>query len=487
MEPVNQEPISNVPSQPITPINNQFIPSFTSPTQTTMPEQKEVFIQAPKSNKLIWVIVGIVALIVLIVGGFFAYQKVYVPFKEKQKQELLKQQELQKYQEISSRIGKEDIYGLTREDYLVYLNHKIDYTPWLAKEDYTNFSIGAFNLSLDKEWEGNIKVLGPETLFGDSYIILDSVDTKNGPEDITQNNFEDQDKDIFHEVDNYEKVETSLGTYYRGDRKLHTNSEIKDITKIVGKIVLPFYDNTEKVVLLKGDTEKLTKFGKISKIIFDQNNFQADFSGDSNLISMTAYDQKNVLLSKDLWRVNDQISGQYDNEPYKVELIFGIESKDIEIPFIWEINKKENIPIKAEIVTENQNDESTWITISDQNEIMKLQKGVGEFAMLFQKGDVERVKEYTKIGELYDEEYYKDRTDAEIKEELKILATSVLSITEQKLASSEDIIYKKLENTKEWSVSNVPTKDPFFNEDINITFILKEIDGKIYVVDFTVE
>ena len=62
-----------------------------------------------------------IAIVVLCVGGILSYIYAYVPYREKQKQELIKQLEFQKYQEVSSRISKGDIVSLTKEDYSTYL------------------------------------------------------------------------------------------------------------------------------------------------------------------------------------------------------------------------------------------------------------------------------------------------------------------------------------------------------------------------------
>ncbi len=129
----------------------------------------------PKKNILI-IAAGII-FVILVVGGYFAYQKIYRPYKEKQKQELIKQQELQKYKDISSRILSGDIENLTREDYLFYLNRDIDYIKYSTKDSLTTLKIGGFNLSFEDNNSDSINVFGPNILFGEGYIILDQVKT----------------------------------------------------------------------------------------------------------------------------------------------------------------------------------------------------------------------------------------------------------------------------------------------------------------------
>lgn len=470
-----------------------------SATETVVPSQP-----AGTARYVKWILIALVG-VGVIFGGYFGYRK-YTLYKETQKQELAKQAEIQKYQAIVEKIVKGDIQNLTKDDYLLYLNRPADYSAWLPKDSDAQVQVGAFHLNLDDSSRDKIVILGPQILFGEGYILLDSVETKNGPEDLSENGFEDQDKDIFHNIEDYEKVETSLGTYWKGDRDLHIDSEIADVVKISGKIVLPFYESVEKITITKTDTETLIASGKLSDITFNQNEFSVSYSGASGLVSFDAKDADGKSLEYSMKTssggdVMRSIRGEFDGEIASVDLVFGVPSKDIEIPFAIEKPKENVVAPVADVVNtaastpnsategEKKTDAVVWNAVTDKAEIAVLQQAVGTFTNLFKVGDMAAIDVYMKKAGISYVDDFDTKSEKEKKEEATLLSKTLFSVTQKNLAAMKDIRYETARQKDEdrWAVRGVSAKDPIFESPIKETFYLKKIDGMLYVVDFELE
>ncbi len=277
---------------------------------------------------------------------------------------------------------------------------------------------------------------------------------------------------------------------------MHTDTEFKDMTQIVGKIVLPFYDKNESIIINSDDKEKLIKSGKLSEINFVDGEVNLIYSGELDLIDVIGYDENDKDYTfRSKFISNDNISLSFGEEKIvKVKLTFGNEAKDIEIPFTWDLKSSENnqtiSDVNKDAVVESKippEDEIISVPVTSQEEILKLQKTIGNFTALFQKKDLNGVKAYSKVAGFYDEDDYTGKTEAEIKEEMKLLSDSLFQITEKDLLKMENVKYEKSEEkgVVTWAVSNIPAKDPILELSTKITFFIKEINGQLYVIDFT--
>jgi len=293
-----------------------------------------------KQRRLTWILMGIVFIVAISRFAYVVYQKTVILNNARKMGENIinpvADQKPQKYTDIKSLIENKEFEKVSKEDYTYYLNYNIDYPSWVLV-NYLNLKVGGFNLGFYDETSTSIYVNGPsieKIEDAGAHIVIDSIDTINGPEDLSKDDFENNVPDFNNRIYDYEEI----GPYYLGYRDLKISSKLKEITKITGRIIAPLFGKTEHVEVAEGEKSRTIDFGKLSKIEFDEHTFLASYSGNLEYISSVGYDKDGNILDGTNYGVsNGMIFSLFDGNIYKVDMTFGAKPEYIEIPFVWNL------------------------------------------------------------------------------------------------------------------------------------------------------
>lgn len=469
--------------EPIKPIDAS-VPQSTDPSASS-----QIALQSKNKKSLLFAVTTILLVAVAVAVAGYVYFISPQVADHKKLQQMTEQAD--RVNQIKKIVEGGDMAALSRDDYSLYLQSPFDIKKYLAEDEiYT--TAGAFTISMGDEIRDDLVIAGPKVYFEGLYFFVDSAVTKDGKNIITGDSFEGQKKSIFTEVDGYEKVnEEDGGAYWFGERGLRLGHSISDIASISGKIVVPFYENAESVMITAGDTEKTLASGVLSAISFSGSEFSANYSGKLPLALIKAYDAAGTELKYKTQSIFGQehsvIDGEYDGVPHTVRITFG-SLNDIDIPFSWQLPAvKQAEPVETVQPKAEEKPEVIWSPVADAQEKKDLQQAIGALTKLFQDGDIKGVIEYAKIAKLSISSESAGKPEEELKKEVAWMADTIMKSTAAQIASNTSVLYEKALNpSKEqvWAVSGVPAIDPFFEEPITLIFYLKKINGTLYVVDF---
>lgn len=261
------------------------------------------------------VVITIVA--VILIGGYFAYAKVYIP---KQEAKAYGQKVLALEQRIAS-VPEGDFVGLSSEEYGMLLRKPVvnpDVNGIVGTTDGITIGLddGSFGLETTAAFNYVPNIGDSEEVF----VRFDSILTKDGTEVFDKGSAFEEDNDIFTDLE-LSKRSSGDKPYWLGSRDIHTVSgmndiKVSDIAKASGYILFKLPTGITSIKLTKDDIGKEKPFGGAYVTLKEitNNSVSFDFTGeDSAIYGYTAYDANGKELER-----NDgsSMSPAYDGSLY---------------------------------------------------------------------------------------------------------------------------------------------------------------------------
>ncbi|MEI7810563.1 MAG: hypothetical protein WCI41_03350 [bacterium] len=348
----------------------------------------------PKKNKLSIPLITGIAVIVLVVGGFFLYKYVYIPKHEAQlilEAQKAKEAQILALQDKITKAGDSPV-SLTEADYDLLLSQNIPNPDIKGLKATVNGTTISFNK--EDKYFTKVAVAFPyiPNITGDKkvFIRLDSVIASDGT-DILKKDYENEnDNDMFTEV-NVEKRASGNMSYLVGERDAHLiDNDIEDnsgIKEIKGKVIIRLPINTQNITLGPSDKGIEKKFVggfiTLDDIDLEKGSALFTFTGNKDYLEYPlAYNKNGDLVSYNSYYHGDQNEIDFSDSPITSVLFRGAESIVMrEIPFTITNTGAKPLPVLSEV--------------TDSEKELAI-KAYMDFGKVLDSGDFVKLSEYFK-------------------------------------------------------------------------------------------
>lgn len=378
----------------------------------------------------------IVAIVVIVIAGYFTYQKVYTPWHEAKITEEIKKAEDIKILGLEQKIidAKGGFVSLSSEEYDLLLSRPVT-TPGVEGITTTTkgITVGFDGSDIHVAFPYIPNVEDSEKVF----VRFNSILTKDNKEVFDKESSFEDENDIFTDLD-LEKRSSGTKAFWLGSRdpSLLEDIEVDQVGYVSGNVIFAVPVNGSSIKLSKADVgvEKPFAGGFITLNEIKEDSINFKFTGNKDAIyTYSAYDVEGKQIERSGYSISNKEYEIYFDNAMTVEVI-AAEIEEKSYPFT--IGVSNNPPQVASPVTnveetsdskqENKKIESLPITADEK---AQAQASMLRFVSLFKTTDIEGIKQYMR--------------DANLVDQLKELPTDQQKLKEE-IAMAYDMLFKDI-------------------------------------------